>query len=161
MSGFLSIFSDHIAVAIASVATTAIGWITKNILGFISVKIKNSKVLGAMKLLEEVTRDSVLASEQMIANGLREDLKDNKITKDEFKIRMQALGREVLKSIVEKVFDKLKGALGLPDDQIHEIIRNKMESIIPEAKVVVSQSRSVQVPVVFPHEYYRPGRPIL
>lgn len=132
---FLSTILLH-TLPFAAIAT----WIGSHIVSLVQSFKKTHQTNAAMAFLASIVESAVGRAEQTVGSAIR----NGTMKPEEIKAALAQLGESVLADVVAKCFDQLKAALGLPDEQITKIIKDKVESEVPMAKALVANSLSTQ-----------------
>lgn len=113
-----------------------VAWLSVSAKKWIDAKVKNEWASGALTRLSDAVFDVVKATEQTMAQEVREAAADGKITTDEAKaIKEHAIDR-VKAHVGSKGMDELKRVLDA--DAIEHVIEDKIEAYLLDRKMDIA-----------------------
>ena len=119
---------------VATLATMIIIMLLKKGRDYLQTKINNDKVNGIIMKAEMALETIVKSNQQVLVDGLKKDLADNKITKEEFTNRMIEVKDKTIRQVGEFIGrDGMEIIDGFYGDS-KEYLQHRIEAMVNDIK---------------------------
>lgn len=135
----LSEVMPGLVAAIGGALTLLVVWMRSKTKALIDNKIEHQAVESALNWLNGIVWDAVAAAKQVTVDGLKRDLADGKISKEEYQRLLGEVKAAVVASVLSRAAPKLAGVGIAPAvSDARAIIEDKVEAAIEPVKAAAS-----------------------
>jgi hypothetical protein len=139
LSPLVQEYLPPLLIAIITLLTTAAAWLKSSTGKAIRQRVKNETAASALTWLTGVVFDYVGHAAQVTVAGLKADLADGKVSKEEYENRLKELKDTMVKDLLDAALGRLQSSGAVPDgarglDIAKGIIDRKIETVLPAVK---------------------------
>lgn len=139
LSPIVQEYLPSLLIAIITLITTAAAWLKSSTGKAIRQRVKNETAASALTWLTGVVFDYVGHAAQVTVAGLKADLADGKVSKEEYENRLKELKDTMVKDLLDAALGRLQSSGAVPDgarglDIAKGIIDRKIETVLPAVK---------------------------